>query len=92
MEFLGCGDNSCAVVKPKGMATNGGCRCHKDTTSARRAIAYLSAKVRELECTANQQLKTEIASVVKEYEEMSCCKSTTSEYLINKLRQLSTEM
>jgi hypothetical protein len=25
--YLGCGDNSCVFVKPKGMATNGGCRC-----------------------------------------------------------------
>ena len=24
---VGCGDNSCRFVKPKGMATNGGCRC-----------------------------------------------------------------
>lgn len=25
--YLGCGDNSCMFVKPRGMATNGGCRC-----------------------------------------------------------------
>jgi hypothetical protein len=24
---LGCGDNSCYFVRPKGMATNGGCGC-----------------------------------------------------------------
>lgn len=24
---LGCGDNSCWIAAPKGMATNGGCRC-----------------------------------------------------------------
>ena len=23
----GCGDNSCYVKRPEGMATNGGCRC-----------------------------------------------------------------
>lgn len=23
----GCGDHSCRFVKPRGMATNGGCRC-----------------------------------------------------------------
>ncbi len=23
----GCGDNSCLIKKPVGMATNGGCRC-----------------------------------------------------------------
>lgn len=26
-EVFGCGDNSCLVRKPRGMATNGGCRC-----------------------------------------------------------------
>jgi len=26
-DFEGCGDNSCLVKKPSGMATNGGCRC-----------------------------------------------------------------
>lgn len=24
-----CGDNSCRYVRPKGMATNGGCRCDR---------------------------------------------------------------
>lgn len=27
----GCGDNSCIVEAPKGMATNGGCRCEPIT-------------------------------------------------------------
>lgn len=27
--LTGCGDNSCWFRKPKGMATNGGCRCFK---------------------------------------------------------------
>ncbi len=27
-EFVGCGDSSCLFVRPRGMATNGGCRCH----------------------------------------------------------------
>jgi hypothetical protein len=24
---LGCGDHGCCVARPKGMGTNGGCRC-----------------------------------------------------------------
>lgn len=28
--YLGCGDNSCLFIKPRGMATNGGCRCIED--------------------------------------------------------------
>ena len=27
--YVGCGDNSCLFVKPKGMGTNGGCRCSR---------------------------------------------------------------
>lgn len=34
----GCGDNSCQVAQPKGMATNGGCRC--DERTLRRALAW----------------------------------------------------
>ena len=33
----GCGDHSCLVEQPKGMATNGGCRCR--STKVRRAFA-----------------------------------------------------
>ena len=29
-EVGGCGDSSCLFTKPKGMATNGGCRCLRD--------------------------------------------------------------
>lgn len=32
-DFKGCGDNSCLVKKPKGMATNGGCRCMQNRTN-----------------------------------------------------------
>lgn len=28
-QYVGCGDNSCRFVTPKGMATNGGCRCER---------------------------------------------------------------
>lgn len=37
----GCGDTSCRFVKPKGMATNGGCRCvNKPGVVAAFAKAY----------------------------------------------------
>lgn len=26
-KYVGCGDSSCMFVRPKGMHTNGGCRC-----------------------------------------------------------------
>lgn len=37
----GCGDNSCLFNKPKGMATNGGCRCHDKLEQAFRE-AYMA--------------------------------------------------
>lgn len=36
--FTGCGDNSCIVARPSGMATNGGCRC--DVHRLRSALNY----------------------------------------------------
>lgn len=52
----GCGDNSCIVRPPRGMATNGGCRCELPTLrTAVRWYRYefehrerLDAKRREL--------------------------------------------
>ncbi len=35
----GCTDGYCVVVKPKGMHTNGGCRCLNNTLRAQR-FAY----------------------------------------------------
>jgi len=32
----GCGDNSCVIHKPTGMATNGGCQCLKALSSDQR--------------------------------------------------------
>jgi hypothetical protein len=34
----GCGDNSCVVRTPSGMATNGGCSC--EARELRRALQY----------------------------------------------------
>jgi hypothetical protein len=35
----GCSDGYCIIVKPKGMHTNGGCRCASDRTKMQR-FAY----------------------------------------------------
>lgn len=42
LELEGCGDNSCVVQTPKGMATNGGCRC--DERKLRSAVRILKAR------------------------------------------------
>lgn len=39
-QYVGCGDNSCRFQKPKGMATNGGCRC-SDRPFVMAALAKL---------------------------------------------------
>jgi hypothetical protein len=39
----GCGDNSCDVASPGGMATNGGCRCNEMTL--RRALRWRTRQV-----------------------------------------------
>lgn len=39
MTLRGCGDNSCIVAPPRGMATNGGCRCSE--RDLRMAVQHL---------------------------------------------------
>lgn len=34
----GCGDGSCLIKKPSGMATNGGCRCTRDYLKTQRMM------------------------------------------------------
>lgn len=40
---LGCGDNSCVIERPQGMATNGGCTCGKQ--ELRSAVVALRAEL-----------------------------------------------
>ena len=45
----GCGDSGCAIKPPKGMATNGGCRCGRGSFRsalqvARRQLAAVAAE------------------------------------------------
>lgn len=41
----GCGDSSCRFVRPKGMCTNGGCRCHRSDQRA-NLIAHMLFSMR----------------------------------------------
>ena len=56
---VGCGDNSCLVERPRGMATNGGCHC--EPRALRHAVmAYraecdrLTAELADLKSQANE--------------------------------------
>lgn len=45
----GCGDSSCMLGPPEGMATNGGCRCHEvSAPELRRMVRQLAAVARTL--------------------------------------------
>lgn len=63
---VGCGDNSCMLVKPRGMATNGGCRCGE--RDLRRAIQWYKRRTIFLEETI-KELRTEIGLEVSEKNE-----------------------
>lgn len=39
--YVGCADNSCMFIKPKGMATNGGCRCFRQHSPGLSTLAKL---------------------------------------------------
>jgi hypothetical protein len=54
----GCGDHSCVVVRPTGMATNGGCRCQE--RELRRALTWYKRRAKFLEDTI-AELKAEVA-------------------------------
>lgn len=41
-DLVGCGDHSCCVASPKGMGTNGGCRCSE--RDLRRAVLILKTQ------------------------------------------------
>lgn len=36
----GCGDGNCLVVRPKGMHTNGGCRCLREDKYKAERVVY----------------------------------------------------
>lgn len=49
----GCGDNSCLIEKPHGMATNGGCRCElfkfqRAFRWQKRKILFLQETIKDL--------------------------------------------
>jgi hypothetical protein len=46
-DLEGCGDNSCWIAKPRGMATNGGCRC--TLQAFKIAVRVLRDKVKRYE-------------------------------------------
>lgn len=52
----GCGDSSCIVAKPSGMATNGGCRCEKP--ALRRAVLTLRAQLHAAREAQDEQRAT----------------------------------
>lgn len=43
-EIGGCSDGDCCVIRPRGMHTNGGCRCSTNSMTMRRVLrAYQAA-------------------------------------------------
>ncbi len=53
--LVGCGDGNCLVDKPKGMHTNGGCRCWQDRYKAQRFMAYVQSAIRSLKNKGTQK-------------------------------------
>ena len=47
IEFTGCGDHGCLCIKPTGMGTNSGCRCHE--LHPKKAIMFLVNRIHEVE-------------------------------------------
>ena len=65
MPESGCGDSSCEVARPRGMATNGGCCC--DERTVRRALRWWKRRASFLDETVREQ-RDELAPMVAAYE------------------------
>jgi len=52
LPVMGCGDHSCIVKTPTGMATNGGCRCEE--RELRRAVMWYKRYSKFLEQTIEE--------------------------------------
>jgi len=55
----GCGDGGCVILRPKGMHTNGGCRCPRDMDA--RQIVLLKGLLRK-----GQHIAAAIRAMVKD--------------------------
>ena len=70
-KYIGCGDSSCVIEKPKGMATNGGCRCFtargdfdtKHRHRLQRSHYRMLARIEQLE-KERDELRDAIAAIV----------------------------
>lgn len=51
----GCSDGGCIIYKPKGMHTNGGCKCSKDYLKMQRLGYAHQRLVKAIECALSQQ-------------------------------------
>lgn len=47
----GCSDGGCIVIEPKGMHTNGGCRCNRDPYKMVRLVYALKKEIERLNNT-----------------------------------------
>lgn len=56
-KYAGCGDNSCLFAQPKGMATNGGCRCLERGNGARSRLLGQALAVLYREIKRNEQVE-----------------------------------
>lgn len=67
LPVTGCGDTSCAVAAPQGMATNGGCRC--DPCTIRQALQFYKRLARFREQTI-RKLRAQGSPVVEALEKL----------------------
>jgi len=56
----GCGDGNCVVLRPKGMHTNGGCRCHEDRMKSRRVMSLASYYKNKIESAMADQVQQKL--------------------------------
>jgi hypothetical protein len=65
----GCSDGGCVVVKPKGMHTNGGCRCWKNERSMQRLAMAANSLTKALRAALAQPEQEKLGEIVPADEE-----------------------
>lgn len=62
---MGCGNHGCILEEPKGLATNGRCRCLDELPTMKRiAVTHCILELRELLLEANEELE-ELGEILK---------------------------
>lgn len=69
--MVGCTDNHCVIRRPKGMGTNGGCKCHKQNPQGMLAALMFHRRRGEYLLSVIEEQRATIAELERELSRAS---------------------